>query len=180
MKKLVNDDDTNVSKVKLIDNDGNVLYDTISKKQALDIAREKKLDLVKMGDGKKDDVTICKLMNYGKYKYKKSKQDKKQRQKQIKNQKIKRIMFKIITAEHDIAVKANNAKKILSKGIRVIYGFELRNKEKKIASIEEIKKKLEDILKKYDFKEVSSWKKIDVIENKYNLMVVVELNSKFN
>jgi len=179
MKKLVNDD-TNVSKVKLIDNDGNVLYNVISKKQALYIAEEKKLDLVKVGNDKKNDVIICKLMDYGKYKYKKSKQDKKQRQKQIKSKKTKRIMFKIITAEHDIAVKANNAKKILSKGIRVLYGFELKNKEKKVASIEEIKKRLEDILEKYDFKEVSSWKKIDVIENKYNLMVIVVLNSKFS
>lgn len=71
----------------LLGEDGNKIGD-YSFHEALDIAMDKELDLVQVGENQKDHVAICKMFNYGSYLYhenkKKSKQDFENRRQEIK------------------------------------------------------------------------------------------------
>ena len=67
------------NKVQIIDNEGNKIG-PISLNEALDMAYEKKLDLVLVAPNA--EVPVCKLMNYGKYKFEQAKREKEAKKKQ--------------------------------------------------------------------------------------------------
>lgn len=99
----------------MIDSDGSPLG-IISSKEAMKIAEEKKLDLVKVSPNAKPPV--CKIMDYGKYKYEQTKKEKESRKKQ-KVINVKEIRMTPTIDEHDLQVKIKNANKFLAKGDRV-------------------------------------------------------------
>jgi translation initiation factor IF-3 len=92
----------------------------------MEFAAEKKLDLVKVAPNAKPPV--CKIMDFGKYKYEISKKEKEMKKKQkIINVKEVRLSPKI--EEHDLSVKVNRAIKFLQNGDRVKVTLRFRGRE---------------------------------------------------
>lgn len=95
-------------------------------KEAIRIAESKKLDLVKVAPNSKPPV--CRIMNYGKYKYAQAKKEKESRKKQ-KVISVKEIRMTPNIEEHDLGVKAKNASKFLADGDRVKVVIRFRGRE---------------------------------------------------
>ena len=98
--------------VRVIDTDGSQLG-IMPTSQALNIAAEKKLDLVNIAPSAKPPV--CKILDYGKYRYELQKKEKEARKKQKITQ-IKEIRVSTFIEGHDLQVKAKNAAKFLRDG----------------------------------------------------------------
>lgn len=98
----------------------------MSSKQALEIAVERELDLVKIAPQAKPPV--CKIMDYGKFTFEQSKREKEAK----KNQKvinIKEIRFSPKIEAHDLQIKAKNAQKFLLDGNKVKVTIRFRGRE---------------------------------------------------
>ena len=80
----------------------------MSSNEALDIAFEKKLDLVLVAPN--GNPPVCRIMNYGKYKFEQAKKEKEAKKKQ-KVSEVKEIRVTPNTEEHDFNFKSKNAKK---------------------------------------------------------------------
>ena len=94
--------------------------------RALDIAREKNLDLVEISPNALPPV--CKLMDYGRYKYEQAKRENEAR----KNQKtitLKEIRLRPRTDEHDVDVKTRKIQEFLAEGDRVRVSVQFRGAE---------------------------------------------------
>lgn len=111
--------------VRLIDQDGNQLG-VMPVKEAQKIAREKNLDLVKISPNAKPPV--CKIINYGKYKFELAKKQKEAKKKQ-KIISVKEVRLSPNIEEHDIMTKQKNASKFLSKGDKVKVTVRFRGRE---------------------------------------------------
>jgi translation initiation factor IF-3 len=112
--------------VFLIDEKGNQLGE-MSNTEALEIARERELDLVEVAPNAKPPV--CKITNYGKFQYSQSKQDRLSKAKQKKTG-TKGIRLGVRTDNHDLEFKKKQAEKFLSKGNKVKIELRLRGREK--------------------------------------------------
>ena len=110
--------------------------------QALGIAREQELDLVEIAP--KAQPPVCKIMDYGKYQYQQSKQDRLNKAKQKKVE-VKGIRIGIRTDTHDLEFKKNQVEKFLTKGDKVKAEIVLRGREK--AHQDLARKNLGDFLK---------------------------------
>lgn len=110
--------------------------------QALQIAQAKGLDLIEIAPTVRPPV--CRIMDYGKYQYQKTRQEREQRTKQKKIA-IKGLRISLRIAPHDLAVKAKQAKKFLSKGDKVKIEIILRGREK--AHLDLAKEKLDEFIK---------------------------------
>lgn len=111
--------------VRLIDVDGEQLG-VVSIKEAIEIAFQKKLDLVKIAPNAKPPV--CKVMDYGKYKYELAKKEKEARKKQrIIN--VKEIRLTPNIESHDLNVKARRANEFLNSGDKVKVSVRFRGRE---------------------------------------------------
>ena len=95
--------------------------------KALDLATEKKLDLVNISPNAKPPV--CKILDYGKYRYELQKKEKDAKKKQKVTQ-VKEIRLSTFIEEHDIKVKANTASKFLKDGDKVKVSLRFRGREK--------------------------------------------------
>lgn len=95
--------------------------------KALDLATEKKLDLVNISPNAKPPV--CKILDYGKYRYELQKKEKEAKKKQKVTQ-VKEIRLSTFIEEHDIKVKANTASKFLKDGDKVKVSLRFRGREK--------------------------------------------------
>ncbi|WP_185955996.1 translation initiation factor IF-3 [Melghirimyces algeriensis] len=111
--------------VRLIDQDGNQLG-IKPLREALRLAQEADLDLVNVAPKAKPPV--CRIMDYGKYRYEQSKREKEARKKQ-KTIQVKEIRFSPSIEEHDINTKLRNVKKFLNKGDKVKLTIRFRGRE---------------------------------------------------
>lgn len=111
--------------LRVIDEDGNQLG-IMSADEAMDIAIEKKLDLVKIAA--QANPPVCKIMDYGKYRYEQQKREKENRKNQ-KTLSVKEIRISVGIDTHDIETKAKNAIKFLSAGDKVKVNLRLRGRE---------------------------------------------------
>ena len=109
--------------VRLIDENG-VQVGVISKEEALAKAKSVELDLVEVAPN--NDPPVCRIMNYGKYKYK---QKKKSHQKHHTVQ-LKELRIRPKTDEHDLETKIKQARKFLEKKDRVLVNMLFRGREK--------------------------------------------------
>ena len=94
--------------------------------QAMDIAIEKDLDLVKIAPG--SNPPVCKIMDYGKFRFEQSKKEKEAK----KNQhivEIKEIRMSPGIGENDFNVKLKNAQKFIADGDRVKVSVRFRGRE---------------------------------------------------
>ena len=115
--------------------------------KALDLAMDKKLDLVLVSPNAQ--VPVCKIMNYGKYKFEQAKKEKEAKKKQ-KVAEIKEIRITPNIEEHDFGFKAKNARKFLTDGNKVkitvrFRGRELNNTKMGETVLNQFIKNLEDI-----------------------------------
>jgi translation initiation factor IF-3 len=93
---------------------------------ALELAMESNLDLVMISPNAKPPV--CKIMDYNKFLYEQSKKQKEAKKNQ-KTIEIKEIRLSATIEEHDIEIKANNAKKFLSNENKVKVSIRFRGRE---------------------------------------------------
>ncbi|MGQ3683711.1 MAG: translation initiation factor IF-3 [Candidatus Loosdrechtia sp.] len=133
------------SQVRLIDENG-VQVGVVSREEALARAKSVEQDLVEVAP----DATppVCKIMNYGKYKYK---QKKKMHQKQHVVQ-LKELRLRPKTGEHDIQTKIRQARRFLEHKNRVLINMMFKGRERAHAELGEnilnqIASALEDIAK---------------------------------
>ena len=115
--------------------------------KALDIAGEKKLDLVLVSPNAQ--TPVCKIINYGKYRFEQSKKEKEAKKKQ-KIQETKELRITPNIEEHDFGFKAKNARKFLEDGNKVritvrFRGRELNNTKMGENVLNDFIKALEDI-----------------------------------
>ena len=111
--------------VQLIGENGEKLgVQPISK--ALEIAEDKKLDLVLVSPNAQ--VPVCKIMNYGKYKFEQAKKEKEAKKKQ-KVQETKELRITPNIEEHDFGFKAKNARKFIEDGNKVKITVRFRGRE---------------------------------------------------
>ena len=94
--------------------------------RALELATEKKLDLVLVSPN--SQVPVCKIMNYGKYKFEQAKKEKEAKKKQ-KVQETKELRITPNIEEHDFGFKAKNARKFLEDGNKVKITVRFRGRE---------------------------------------------------
>lgn len=99
----------------------------MSLNEALDLAAQKKLDLVNIAPKAKPPV--CKILDYGKYKYELQKKEKEARKKQ-KTMQVKEIRLSTFIESHDVEVKAKNAAKFLKAGDKVKVSLRFRGRER--------------------------------------------------
>ena len=95
-------------------------------RDALEIVEEKKLDLVLVAPNAKPPV--CKIMNYGKYKFEQAKKEKEAKKKQ-KTLEIKEIRITPNIEEHDFGFKAKNARKFIEGGNKLKITVRFRGRE---------------------------------------------------
>ncbi len=94
--------------------------------EALNIASEKNLDLVLVAPN--NNPKVCKIMNYGKYKFEQAKKEKEARKKQ-KAFEVKEIRVTPNIDSHDFEFKVKNAQKFLSEGNKVRITLKFRGRE---------------------------------------------------
>ncbi|WP_083512147.1 translation initiation factor IF-3 [Amphibacillus sediminis] len=110
--------------VRLIDSNGDQLG-VKSRQEALDIAANRNLDLVLVAPNAKPPV--CRIMDYGKYRFEQQKKDKEARKKQ-KIINIKEVRLSPGIEEHDFNTKLRNARKFLEKGDKVKVSIRFRGR----------------------------------------------------
>lgn len=98
----------------------------MSSKEALEIAEERNLDLVMVSNNA--DTPVCKIMNYGKYKFEQAKKEKESRKKQ-KTVELKEVRITPGIEEHDFNFKAKNARKFIEDGSKVKITVKFRGRE---------------------------------------------------
>ena len=111
--------------VRVVDQNGEQLG-VMSSRDALALAEERQLDLVKIAPQARPPV--CKLMDYGKYRFEQSKKEREFR----KNQKVitvKEVRLSATIEDHDIDVKFKNAVKFLKEGNKVKVTIRFRGRQ---------------------------------------------------
>lgn len=111
--------------VRVIGRDGEQLG-IMSAKEAYLMARDADLDLVKIAPGAKPPV--CKIINYGKYRYEQARKEKEARRKQ-RTIDVKEIRLSPNIDMNDLNTKANQARKFLTKGDKVKVTLRFRGRE---------------------------------------------------
>ena len=132
--------------VRLIGKDGEQLG-VVSTNEARRLADENELDLVMISPNAKPPV--CKVMGYGKFVQEQSKKEKEAKKKQ-KVISIKEIRVSLTIEEHDIDIKAKNARKFLLDGDKVKITVRFRGREMELGHmgekiLETFISKLEDV-----------------------------------
>lgn len=111
--------------VRLIGENGEQLG-IMSSRDALKLAREAELDLVKIAPGAKPPV--CKIIDYGKYRYEMARKEKEARKKQ-KVIEVKEVRLFPNIDVNDLNTKMTNARKFLQKGNKVKVSLRFRGRE---------------------------------------------------
>ena len=129
------------------------------------MAYEKKLDLVLVSPNL--DVPVCKIMNYGKYKFEQAKKEKEARKKQ-KTFETKEIRITPNIEQHDFEFKCKNARKFLEDGNKVKITVKFRGRELNYVKLGE------EALNKFieDLKDVAIPEKKPLLEGK-NMFVIL-------
>lgn len=128
-----------ITPIRVIGADGAQLG-IIPTEQALTLAREADLDLVEVAPTERPPV--CRIMDFGKFKYQ---QKKRQHKGHVHQSKIKEIRVRPKTGEHDIEFKVNQARGFLNHKDKVVVSVVFRGRE--IAHIEEGQRVIRQIIK---------------------------------
>ena len=145
-KVLVNED-IPYAEVRLNGETKQEVYGVVSLEEALKIAYDTGRDVVLISD--RATPPVCKVIEYGKFKYEQIKEEKANRKKQSGPDK-KEIQFSPNIAQNDIEVKKNSIRKLLSKGNIVKVSMRFRGREVSrmqdfIPFMEELYASLEDV-----------------------------------
>ena len=108
-------------------------------KEAMRLAQEAELDLVKIAP--KAQPPVCKIIDYGKYRYELARKEKEAKKKQ-KTVEVKEVRLSPNIDTNDLNTKVNNAKKFISKGNKVKITLRFRGRE--MAHVQQSKHILDD------------------------------------
>ena len=135
--------------------------------QALELAEEKNLDLVLVAPNAKP--VVCRLMNYGKYKFEQAKKEKESRKNQ-KTVEMKEIRVTPNIGEHDFNFKSKNARGFLEAGNKVKFTVRFRGRELNNVKIGET------ILNRFveDLADVSTVEKKPFLEGKTMFVILTK------
>ena len=111
--------------IRVIDTDGEQLG-IISPQEALRVALEKELDLVLVSD--KADPPVCRIVDYGKYKFEQEKKAREARKKQHTAD-VKEVKMRYKIEDHDYQVRVNQAERFLKSGDKVKATITFRGRE---------------------------------------------------
>jgi len=111
--------------VRLIDENGTQVG-IVPLREALAMAEERGYDLVEVAPNAVPPV--CRLLDYGKFRYEQSKKEREARRNQ-KQSELKQIRLMPKTDDHDVAVKANQARRFLLAGDKVKFNLRFRGRE---------------------------------------------------
>lgn len=98
----------------------------MSAREAMKLAQEAELDLVKIAPTAKPPV--CKIIDYGKYRYEQARKEKEAKKKQ-KTMEVKEVRLSPNIDTNDLNTKANQARKFISKGDKVKVTLRFRGRE---------------------------------------------------
>lgn len=156
--------------VRVIGSDGEQLG-IMSGREAQQLAYEKHLDLVKIAPTAKPPV--CRIMDYGKYRYEQQKREKESRKKQ-KTFDIKEVKLRPGIEEHDFNVKFKNAVRFLEDGDKVKVTIMFRGRELSHPELGEV------LLNKMaaQLKEMAVVERQPKLEGKNMIMIVAPKPSK--
>jgi translation initiation factor IF-3 len=112
-------------KIRVIDTDGSQLG-IMPPQEALQLAEEKELDLVLLSD--KADPPVCRIMDYGKYKFEQEKKAREARKKQHTAD-VKEVKMRYKIEEHDYNVRVKQAERFLKDGDKVKATVMFRGRE---------------------------------------------------
>ncbi|CDE83792.1 MAG: translation initiation factor IF-3 [Clostridia bacterium] len=152
------------NKVQVIDEQGEK-RGVMGIHDALDLAYEKKLDLVLVAPNA--EIPVCKIMNYGKYKFEQSKKEKEAKKKQ-KIFEIKEIRITPNIEQHDFEFKLKNAQKFIEDGNKVKITVRFRGREMNYLKLGE------QVLNKFieELAEISTVEKKPLLEGK-NMFIIL-------
>jgi translation initiation factor IF-3 len=111
--------------VRLIDEEGAQLG-IVSLREALTLAEQRGLDLMEVAPNAVPPV--CRIVDYGKFRYEQTKKDREARKNQ-KQAELKEVRLKPKTDDHDLDVKAKQARKFLLAGDKVKFTVRFRGRE---------------------------------------------------
>lgn len=136
--------DIRYDEVRLIDPDGEQLG-VVSSKEAQAKAKDLGLDLVEVAPKAKPPV--CRIMDYGKYKYQQSKKEKK-----TDNVSLKTVRMRPKTGDHDLKTKMDRAQRFLEEGNQVKFVMQMRGRERKYTQrwVEQLNEIMEDLREDMD------------------------------
>lgn len=160
-------DQIRITPIRLIGAEGEQ-HGIVPTMQAQEMAREAGMDLVEVAAQERPPV--CKIMDYGKFKYA---QSKKQAQK-THQQKLKELRVRPKTGEHDVETRINQAQKFLEHGDKVIMKIQFRGRE--MQHIEEGKRIMDMILDK--LQEMCKVEKPPAMEGKQMTVLLAPKSSK--
>jgi len=163
--EVIMNDKIKASTVLLIGEDG-TNYGEISVGEARQLASDKDLDILQVSDKK---VPTCKLVNYGKFLYERSKKTKHK-----KNLVTKGMRTSYNIDDHDLLFKHKQVKQFLTKGQPVIYSLILEGREK--GKVQHALSKFKDRLT--DFDGICEWKNPNIGHSRKRLTISTTLHPK--
>ena len=134
-------------------------------RDAIQVAEEKKLDLVLVSPNA--EVPVCKIMNYGKYKFEQAKKEKEARKKQ-KSFEVKEIRITPNIDVHDFEFKCKNARKFIEDGDKIKITVKFRGRELNYSKLGE--KVLNDFTEKLS--DIASPEKKPILDGK-NMFIIL-------
>lgn len=152
--------------VRLVGEDGEQLG-IMSARDAMKLAEEAELDLVKISPKAKPPV--CKIIDYGKFKYEQARKTKEAKKKQ-KVVELKEIVLSPNIDTNDLNTKVNNAKKFLAKGNKVKVTLRFRGRE--MAHVQKSRHVLTDFAAQLE--DISTVEKFPKMEGRTMTMVLTE------
>ncbi len=138
------------NQVRLIDQDENMLG-VVDKTEGIRLAQEAGLDLVEVSPN--SDPPVCRILDFGKYRYEQSKKERANRAKtKTVETKEVRLGRSMKIDPHDVQIRVNQARKFLLEGHKVLIvqnfrGREMMHKERGSVRMKEIIDKLSDVSK---------------------------------
>jgi len=137
-----------IREVRVIDEENKQLGIMVTA-DALALAIHKQLDLVEIAPNQRPPV--CRIMDFGKYKYEEKKKEQASRRKQHQVQ-IKELRVRPATGEHDLEVKMKQARQFLADGDKVLVcclfrGRQMAHKEVGEQVVQQVVKLLADVAK---------------------------------
>jgi translation initiation factor IF-3 len=139
----------------------------MSPKEAMKLAQEAELDLVKIAP--KAQPPVCKIVDYGKYRYELARKEKDAKKKQ-KTVEVKEVRLSPNIDTNDLNTKVNSAKKFISKGNKVKVTLRFRGRE--MAHMQQSKHILDDFAEM--LADVASVEKPAKLEGRSISMVLTE------
>jgi translation initiation factor IF-3 len=117
--------DQRIRDVRVIDDEGHPIG-IMPARDALTLAQEKGLDLIEVAP--QAQPPVCRIMDYGKYKYEQGKREREQHKKS-RQQEIKGIKMRPVTQEHDFQVRVKHTQEFLEKGDKVKVTIQFKARE---------------------------------------------------